>query len=711
MKWLNQIPLLRLIIPFALGIVYSFYHPTAIPSSYGWILLFILISIYILIQIKYIHTKYHHRWIFGLLSSILFFILGYIIACSKIEKFQSTHFHHFNTYASEMDYLGVIITEPEIKSNSIKVIVEINKLKIDSCWVNATGKILVYIKTTPEAQIKYGDHLSFSKKPNTISAPSNFDEFNYKKYLSHHHIHYQVYLTHLQFQVLKNHPTSMVKKKAIHWRNLLLKRYHHFGIKHEELAIISALTLGKKSLLTSELKSAYSSAGAMHVLAVSGLHVGIIFLVLQFVLGGLDRFRYGKIIKAIILLISIWVYAFITGLSPSVVRAATMFSFMITATSFKKKSNIYNTLGLSAFVILLVEPYMLLEVGFQLSYLAVIGIIYLHSHLYNLLYFKFWLINKAWEITCVSIAAQIVTAPLSILYFHQFPTYFLFSNLIVIPAAFLIIFIAIAFQLFSIIPIVANLLAWVLLQTVSILNFSVKWIEQLPNSLISGLDISILETWLLYFLIGSLTIWLTLYKNKYFLYALFFTSILFLSQTIEKWQHTNQIEINFYDMGKNPLIEFTNGTRSTFLGSDSLIQNSEKMLFHVYHHSWKRGISPQKHSVISGLYLSPNIIRFGNFKLLTITTNQIIPSVFTHYDPDIVFINTYKSSYIKSIEHLLANRIVVLGTKCSKKVIQQIQDLNNPTEFQLYSIQQQGSIKIKLTSSYQLDGITLQKPR
>lgn len=227
---------------------------------------------------------------------------------------------------------------------------------------------------------------------------------------------------------------------------------------------------------------------------MSGLHVGILFLILKLLLGKLrERGFAGKVSFAFISVILIWFYALLTGFSPSVLRAATMFSIMTLGHAFAKDSNIYNTLGVAAFVLLVLEPYHIYSAGFQLSFAAVFGIVYLQPRIYGLLAFRHLIADKLWEVTCVSIAAQIATFPISIYYFHQFPTWFFLSNLAVIPAAFFVLMFGIL--LFSLAPIWAwlgEIIGRILYYLIMAVNKIVKAIEQLPHSLIDWIYIDTL---------------------------------------------------------------------------------------------------------------------------------------------------------------------------------------------------------------------------
>ncbi len=714
MKWINYIPLFRLVIPFCLGIISCFYFPYPIQASQLTLLTASLaLLVFLLTHYRKLHVSYNLRWVFGILSILIFFVIGYLYANARFEKFEPDHYLQTKTGPFPIQsYEATLVTEPEIKPNSIKVVLEINKYRSHNTWTECSGKVLVYFKKETQSELKYGDQILFSKMPMEISPPTNFDEFDYKRYLSHHYIYERIYLSSTQFKVIGFRPPYYLKNKAINWRNWLVHRYLEFGINGEELAIISALTLGKKESLTSELKSAYATAGAMHVLAVSGLHVGIVYLVLRFLFGWMDRFKYGKTIKAILLIISVWFYAIITGLSPSVIRAATMFSFMIFALSFKRKSNIYNTLALSGIAILLYEPFMLLEVGFQLSYLAVIGIIYLHSHLYKLLYFQTWILDKAWEITCVSLSAQLVTAPLGILYFHQFPNYFLFSNLLVIPAAFFIIFLAIGFQALAFIPILGKVISWALLNTVWILNYLVRQLEVLPYALISGLDISLFETWLMYLLVLALTIWLTLFKNRFLIYSLGIILLLVTSQTLEKYTQMNQREITFFSTGKDPLIQLNLGIQQHLFGDVELLSNKDRMQFYVQHHDWKRGVNMDGNKLNNQQKKYRNWLWFGKTKILLLTKeNSLLPYIGNNLNHDILFIDTYKLPKQEKLVSLVKDKIVIIGSNASRKVKQCTQQICDSLDTPYYSIKENGAIKITLSKNLEPMVITHQKPR
>ncbi|MEL7145099.1 MAG: ComEC/Rec2 family competence protein, partial [Bacteroidota bacterium] len=329
--------------------------------------------------------------------------------------------------------------------------------------------------------------------------------------------------------------------------------------------------LGIKDDLDKELKSAYSAAGAMHVLAVSGLHVGIIQLLLSWVLGFLKKRKKGKLAFVILSLLALWFYAFVTGLSPSVLRATTMFSIILIGQQAIRNHNIYNSLAVSAFLILLYSPMMIRDVGFQLSYIAVFGIVSLQPRISAILNPENYLLKKTWDITCVSLAAQMATLPISIYYFHQFPSYFLLSNLLVIPSAFIILMSGLFMLCSSLISDwLAQQTGWLLDQLIWALNQGILFIKKLPYNLLDWIWIDLTQVLLLYLIIG-LTTRLLIKKNANLLricYGFCFLFLLFSGYQLHQKKHENKLV--FYEVKDNLAIDFISGGMvTTYIAIDS----------------------------------------------------------------------------------------------------------------------------------------------
>jgi competence protein ComEC len=271
-----------------------------------------------------------------------------------------------------------------------------------------------------------------------------------------------------------------------------------------------------------------------------------------------------------------------------------MFTFVAIGSALTRHTNIFNTLAASAFVLILYEPMIIMQVGFQLSYAAVIGIVLIQPRLFKLYAFKNRLFDWAWSITCVSVAAQIATFPLGLLYFHQFPNLFLISNLLVIPAAAGILYLGFSLFLFSLWEPTLLFFGFLLKWLISSLNQVVIWIERIPYSVLSGIDISTLESLIIYLIIAGVLVFI-IQENRKGLYVSLTLACVFLSlQIVEVYQQRNQQFITLYNVKGETAIALINGTDVTLLSSSDLWNNEQAMLFHVRHHWWNKGIETER---------------------------------------------------------------------------------------------------------------------
>ena len=571
------------------------------------IILAAVIGILYISYFKRYFSSFSKRWIFGILINLLFVVFGVLITQQHKPVNKRFHFEKYSASAS------IVVLKEDIvaKTKSYKCEVEVIAVKSGDNWRNTQGKAILYLaKDTLAELLTYGDKLFINGKWKIIENPSNPAQFNYKNFLLNSNITAQQYLQSINWKLISFSENNTLRKLAFVYQKKLLTHLE-FHFQNEELSVISALLLGYKDLLDRETIMIYSSSGAMHVLAVSGLHVGIIYLLLNSLFLFFEKFKYGKYLKAVCLILSLWAYALLTGLSPSVLRAATMFSFIIIGSALKRETNIYNTLAASAFVLLLYNPYILLQVGFQLSYAAVLGIVYLQPKLYKLMYTKYWLLDKIWAITTVSIAAQLATFPLGMYYFHQFPNYFLLSNLFVIPLATFIIGGGVLLFIISAIPILSGFLAWIVNKLLLLLNFSVQWVEALPQSLSLGISITVLETIIIYTIIILFFSSIINWKPRLLQLSLALVIFFMILQLKEQYDTQQQSYFIVYDVPKERAIDFVDGNNNYFIATDDLQNNQNTMRFHIMHYRWEKRV--KKSTLVPNLFQEKNYFRNGNF--------------------------------------------------------------------------------------------------
>jgi competence protein ComEC len=385
------------------------------------------------------------------------------------------------------------------------LLVEINELEAShKTWKKMVGNIcstirnkqqntvnepiVMYVKTN-DFHYEPGDLLLVSSTVNAIKNAGNPGEFDAKSYWSKKGIRSMLFIGDKEATLVKHTEPAFISKLLNKLRNYL-KSSLEKHLKGKELAIALALILGDKSLLDSEITASFTNTGAMHVLAVSGLHIGIIMQIMMVFLSQFASFISRK--NAVILVVvTMWIYAFITGLSPSVLRAVFMFSVLSYAQITGKNYNAINTLFFTGFVLQLVNPYTIFDIGFQLSFLAMLGIFLFYKPIDELLIFKNKLLQKVWQGTAIGFAAQLMTTPLSLYYFHQFPNYFILTNIGLMASSSLIL--GFGLLLFSIQwwGLFVRWTSWILTVSISLSLLFIEWVEKLPGAVAYGYEISI----------------------------------------------------------------------------------------------------------------------------------------------------------------------------------------------------------------------------
>jgi competence protein ComEC len=520
-SWIPYV-FVRIVIFFIGGIVLGIFYPDSISLSIATWIAIVLGLVYLLVFVLQRQFQFKSA-LPGFIALLAIFISGYI--CLLVND-QLRNPDHLSSFDNIQSYSVVIATHPQERERSWKFEADVEYV-MTSDWRKASGKIMIYLsKDSAACAYDYGDVLVVKGSPQPVPPPGNPDEFDYRKFLSYRNIFHQHFIRGHELIKVESDPPYMFIQLAIRarvWADATLQR---FVQGEREQATISALVLGVTDGLDNELLNAYAGTGAMHVLAVSGLHISIVYLLISFLLSPLKKLKHGKALLAIVSIFILWAYSFITGLSPSVLRAVVMFTFMALARASDRQTNIYNTLAVAAFCLLVYDPYMIMSVGFQLSFFAVIGILYFHPFIYSWWQPRNWLLNEIWTITSVSIAAQVSTFPLGLLYFHQFPNYFLFANLFVIPGSFVVLLGGILLLAISFVPMIADFIGLILSWIIKLLNNIVFFFESLPYSLIENIYISVYQSYLMAGIIVFITL-LCVKRNLVYLKAAIIISVLF----------------------------------------------------------------------------------------------------------------------------------------------------------------------------------------
>ncbi|MEO9817764.1 MAG: ComEC/Rec2 family competence protein [Flavobacteriaceae bacterium] len=376
----------------------------------------------------------------------------------------------------------------------------------------STGRLLLNFPMDSAAKkIKVDDEFFVFAKLEAIKPPLNPHQFDYRAYLKKLGIYHQIRSNSKEILFTKNQSTTGYGL-ASNFREYLISKLESKNFGKDELAVLQALLLGQRNAISENTYDNYKNAGAVHILAVSGLHVGILLLLLQFLLTPLEQLPKGKTLKLLVIILLLWGYAFIAGLSPSIVRAVTMFSFLAYALYLNRPTNTFNIIALSMLFTLLIKPLFLFQVGFQMSYAAVFSIVWIYPKLLQFWFPKNYLIRKTWELLAVSTAAQLGILPLSLFYFHQFPALFFVSNLLIIPFLGFILGMGILVLFLALFDSLPDFLVRIYNLTIKVMNALVDWVARQEGFIIKDISFNAPQMILTYAIITALVVFL--YKPR-----------------------------------------------------------------------------------------------------------------------------------------------------------------------------------------------------
>jgi competence protein ComEC len=545
-----------------------------------------LFAVKCLFVFKGLTEVYSLRWVFGFLVYLFLFVSGILLSESESYYTKRIYSNIFNSKC----FIAKIISEPQQKNKTFKLIMRIIGFEDSNVLRKCNIKILAYIhKDFNSERLTQGDIIVTKTLLRQIQGPDNPYEFDYKRFMYYNGIAFTSYIKAGTWK-LTGHSDNL-KTYSVRLRNHFLGLYRKYGFENDEFAVLSALTLGYRDELSTEIKRSFSNAGIMHILAVSGLHTGIVFYVLNFVFGFLLNFRYGKTIRLILVILALWIYAFLTGASITVIRASAMFSLIHFGKYIKRTVNIYNIIAALVFFLLVFNPFQVFDMGFQLSFLAVLSIIFFQHRLYKLLTFKSYLPDRIWILFTASISAQIGTFPVVIYYFHHFPSWFWLTNIIILPLVALVIYLAILLFILSPIPQVALFVSKFLNLVLMLINSIAHTVNQIPFSLIDGIYNSLTETIMLYAIIISLSIYI-ISKNKFYLLISMSCIICFLSLNLYKrYNIYRQREIVIFNIRGYSVINFIR-SRNNLMVTGMNPAVSDKVLHGSVKNYWIRhGVS------------------------------------------------------------------------------------------------------------------------
>jgi competence protein ComEC len=558
--YLQRAPFIRILLPFLSGIITE----SLVFFSLDRLLFIFLIVLFTALIVIIRRAGYYRDIITGNLFTLFFFVAGIFFTSEENKP---------KTYPDGSSYRATILEQPVEKPKSFKAEAIVTSLLSGDTVLTAREKIIVYFgKSDKIDSLKPGSSIVFSQTLREIYNQGNPFEFDYKGYVGKKGIFRQVFLKEDNWKKTGRDSSFNLAILAENTRDFLLDIYRRNGLSGTEFDILSALTLGYRKSMDPEITQVFAATGSTHVLSVSGLHVGIVYLMFNLAFGFLRKRKSTRLIFLGMAVIFLWAFSFITGLSPPVQRSALMFTIVLVGENLRRPANIYNTLAASAFIILVLNPNLIFDVGFQLSYAALFGIVYFQPRLDSIFDIPLKPVRYLWGLFTVSIAAQITTFPLSCYYFNQFPVYFWLSGFIVIPLSFVFIFLGIVILTTSPVPLIAGCLAKIAVFMVKFLVLSLQWIESLPGALLKGFNFPVGILLITSTLIIFLMLFMETRKLYYLRYVIILLIIGFLNSSGMKVIQNHQREIIAYK-SEEPVLHLIFGRSNYIVSSAQLLKN------------------------------------------------------------------------------------------------------------------------------------------
>jgi competence protein ComEC len=664
----GEIPFVRLLVPLILGIVLAWYYP----FNHANLLLLIISGILIAaFWGALLHYQKRRLYLFnhyiGLIAHLMIALFAYQITCRHLPGSEPSYFANFRSKS----LLISINSEPTLRNDILRFEARVHFAD----RVTVKGNLLIALKvvTNRASQIKYGDMMLVPAAYQEVEPPYNPDEFDFKYYLKTRKILHQSFINEHETLKIDSGYGNQIMAFALNLRRKIVDQFRTHINGQEAASLASTLIMGYRADLSPEILNAYAKTGTMHVLSVSGMHVALFFLLFSFLLKPLDQHKNLRIAKLFLLIFLVWFYALLTGFSPSVNRAALMLSFVIIGKAVNKSMNAYNLLAVSAFILLLINPLYLFDIGFQLSYLAVFGLVFIHPIIYEKMYFSNKILDAAWAYLALSLAAQIITAPLSMYVFHQFPLYFLFSNLLIVIPVTLIMYVGVVFVLLLPLGILLNPMGLILYHLIAFTNQALQWIESMPFASLQGIWFDQWQLILLYLIIFS-GLMAFLNKNKFLLFTALICSVLFLlSLNLVAYRTNATQKLIFYSLRKNSAIAFINGKKIHLV--TELNPEDKAYLFSVkpsLEHLGSRYMTwhdPGASYYSAAFCQQKGLMQFGNFKVMRWGAKMNGQSLNKMIKTDILLLSGNPDIKLKDLERSVSfKRLLIDGTNPDYKI-------------------------------------------
>ena len=573
----KQTPFIRLLVPLSAGMLLQ----QQLHIGYGIILMVITAALLLAITFEWmpLFQKFRYSSIKGIVWQFLFAGVGMMLFTVKDIRFNSNWLGHH--YSSNIMIIAKLKEAPVQKENSYRAEAAVEYIYEHGRATAATGGIIIYFKKDSSAlRCRLGSQIAFKKTLQPIKNSGNPGSFNYQQYAFFNGLTHQVFLTQDDYILSGRDTKSTVTYFLNTIRDYVLQTIKTYIPGKKERGLAAALLIGYKNEVDSELLQAYSNTGIVHVIAVSGMHLALIFWVLHLLFKPLLKNKKTKWLYSGLILWILWLFTLVTGGAASIVRASVMFTFIVIGRNMQRKTSVYNSLAASAFCLLIYNPYWLWDVGFQLSYAAVLSIVLFYKPIYNLLHIRNRSLDWMWKLVAVSTSAQILTTPAAVYHFHQFPVYFLLTNLLVVPVSSIVLIGELFLVAISPIPGIAVFTGKTLSSLIWWMNSFIEGLSSFPFAVWQGLQINGVQVLLLYISIAGAAVGL-MAKRKTGLWISLLAFLGFMAiRMFSFYTASQQQQIIVYNIYRHTAISFIHGRSHKLITDANMHKNN--LLYNRY---------------------------------------------------------------------------------------------------------------------------------
>ncbi|SFE72621.1 competence protein ComEC [Chitinophaga sp. CF118] len=672
--FLKRAPFVRLIFPLAIGIVLQPYlplFPGIIWAGCGLLLLLLFLLSRLSVWIRYVYG-----WTMGVILHLLIICAGYLLTYYSDVRHNQYYYGHV---LRSTDFLLVIVKEPlQEKARSYRTTVQVTAIVRRDSMLPVKGSLLLYLqKDTAVTALQCGDRLLLCNKLNAVSNSGNPGAFDYRRYCAAHQIYQQAYLQTGEWQLNKRNKGDILLSA----RNYCLRILNQY-IGGKEAGLAAALLIGYRYDLDKEMVQDYTNTGIVHIIAISGMHLALIYGSLLWLLQWWPAHRFTNMLKALLIIFLLWAFTLLTGASASVLRASVMFTF-ITVGKFvlDRYTNVYNTLAASAFLLLCYDPGLLTDAGFQLSYLAVLSILICFKPLYSLLYLRNRWLDKIWEAIALTLAAQLLTLPVCLYYFHQFPLYFLPANLLAVPLSTIILYGEILLLMLGKFNIPAHYMGTCLQWLMVWMNKGIAEIGHLPGALIREIYITLYGTICCYIMVAGILVWWLCRWTRGLITALWSCLIWAVWNMADSLQAHQQHQLVVYNIPAHTAVDVIDGRSVRFFGDaflDLYLQPSRA--------SFK---------ILRSCRTPSHYLTVGNKRLLVIDGALQVAATGKKIRIDYLLLSHNPHVDIKQLDALFDAGLIIFDASNKRKSIEQWKSDCYALTLRFFSVPDQGAYVVK----------------